>query len=77
MKKFIAPNLNQKFDQKRSPGSVAGVPAGGIVIVADIVKVAKRTGGSIVLVKMEVGHLEENQQLNLNLNPGKGSYNVQ
>ena len=61
-----APNLDQKFDQKHksSLGSVGGVPAGGVVVVADVVKVAKRAGGSIVLVKVEVGHLdEENQHL--------------
>ena len=45
-----------------SLGSVGGVPAGGIVIVADVVKVAKRAGCSIVLVKVEVGHLDDGNQ---------------
>ena len=47
-----------KVVKKRSLCGVGSVPAGGIVIVADIIKVSKRARSSIMLVKMKVSHLK-------------------
>ena len=52
-------NLLQEYKTKMKSklGCVAGVPASGVVIVANVVKLPKRPSSSIVLVKVEICHL--------------------